>query len=356
MTKTRKKQKRRKNKSIKNKTRIKISSKFESGNIKLKSIEESSRVILEIKDEPNRKYKRKYQNWFYFKASNVKKKTTFIIQNIKNYDDDWEGFKVCYSYDNKNWKRLKTRVHLKQKKLEWKINPKKSTIWFAYYPPYPFSKSKKLLKNMEIIGRTKENRPIYMAKLGHGPLKVWLISGQHPGETINSWILEGFVKRILERKKDLFNKYTFIIIPNANPDGNVKGHWYVSSKGINLNRDWRDFKSPETRAIKKYLKDIGYFLVFDIHGDEGSKNHFLVSSNHPLYQVINKQINKKNRHFQLENYYPAKYMHTMKDTLDDYTSGITVEGAMKHPLFNHKTIQEEPLSIGRSFADIFVNL
>ena len=71
MTKTRKKQKRRKNKSIKNKTRIKISSKFESGNIKLKSIEESSRVILEIKDEPNRKYKRKYQNWFYFKASNA---------------------------------------------------------------------------------------------------------------------------------------------------------------------------------------------------------------------------------------------------------------------------------------------
>ena len=36
----------------------------------------------------------------------------------------------------------------------------------------------------------------YMKKIGNGPKRIWLISGQHSGETINSWILEGFVKRL----------------------------------------------------------------------------------------------------------------------------------------------------------------
>ena len=362
MTKSKKQTKIRKNKTIKKKnTGIKISSKFESGNIKLKAIKQNSDkehvVILEINNEPYpENTKRKYQNWFYFKASHIKnKKTIFCINNIRNFDNDWKGFNVAVSYDNKNWKRVKTKVELKKRRLIWKINPKKSTVWFAYYPPYPFSKSKKLLPNMKTIGKTKEKRPILMTTLGYGPIKVWLVNGQHSGETINSWILEGFVKRLLERKDKLFKKYTFFIIPNANPDGNVKGHWYVTSKGVNLNRDWKDFKSLETKAIKEQLDKFGYFLVFDIHGDEGSQNHFLVPSlnnKHPLHNEINKQLNKKNKHFQLKNHYTKKYMKSAKDTLDDYTKGITIEGAMKHPLYNHKTLQGEPLQIGETLVDI----
>jgi len=349
----------RNNKTKKKNSKIRISSNFESGNIIHKSTINND-VILEIKEEPYPKNtKRKYKNWFYFKASNIKQKTNFIIKNIRDYDGDWKGFNICYSYNNKTWKRFKTEVDIKNKELKWSIDPKKSTVWFAYYPPYPFSKSKKLLPNMKIIGRTKNKKPILMTTLGNGPIKIWLISGQHSGETINSWILEGFVKRVLERKSKLFNRYTFFIIPNANPDGNVKGHWYVTSKGINLNRDWKTFKAPETKIIKKYLDNIGYFLVFDIHGDEGSKNHFLVSSyknKHPLHDEINKRINKKNKHFQLKNHYSEKYMKGAKDTLDDYTKGITIEGAMKHPLFSHKTLQDEPLKIGMELADIFVEL
>ena len=49
-------------------------------------------------------------------------------------------------------------------------------------------------------------------------------------------------------------------------------------------------------------------------------------------------------------------MKGAKDTLDDYTKGITIEGAMKHPLFSHKTLQDEPLKIGKELADIFVEL
>ena len=73
-----------------------------------------------------------------------------------------------------------------------------------------------------------------MKTFGNGPKNIWLISGQHPGETISSWILEGFYKRMKKKRETLYKKYTFYIIPNANPDGNELGYWYVNSKGINL--------------------------------------------------------------------------------------------------------------------------
>lgn len=351
-----KKNKTRKN-SRNNQNKIAVNSEFESGNIIHKSTN-NNKVVLEIKDEPYKKStKNKYQNWFYFKVTGIKQRTHFTIKNIHNYDNDWKGFNVCYSYDNKTWKRKTTRL-INKTKLEWSINPKKSTVWFAYYPPYPFSKSKKLFRNMKTIGKSGEGRPIYMKTLGTGKYKVWLISGQHPGETVNSWMLEGFVKRLMERKNKMFKKFTFYIIPNANPDGNVHGHWYVTKQGINLNRDWKKFKSPEVKAIKKQIDTIGYSLVFDLHGDEGSKNHFLVEikSKHPLFDFINKRLNQKNKHFQIENYYKPKYMKHVKDTLDEYTMGITMECATKHGLFNHKTLQQEPIKIGKDLADILYEL
>ena len=363
MTKTKRKTKIRKNKTKKNKP-VEISSDFESGNIIHKSSKYdkhlNSIINLEIREEPYpKRTRRKYKNWFYFKATNLKGKTKFNIANIRNYFNDWKGYTVCYSYNNKTWKRLKTRVNIEKKRLVWEINPKKSTMWFAFYPPYPFSKSKKLLPNMKTIGYTKDKRPILMKKIGTGPKRVWLISGQHSGETINSWILEGFVKRLLERKATLSKKYTFFIVPNANPDGNVRGHWYVTSKGINLNRDWLHTKSPEVKAIKKQMDKYGYYIVFDIHGDEGCTKHFILHSlgcKPPYFDGINKKLNQKNKHFQLKNYYDDAYMKGAKDTLDDYTRGITIEGCMKHPIYNHKTIQDEPLKIGKDLLDTLAEL
>ena len=346
----------RKNKTRKNKQII-ISSDFESGNIVKLDSTTNNNVHLEIRGEKYKKIQiNKYRNWFYFKAKNINQKTTFTIHDLKNFDDDWKGYTVCYSYDNKKWKRLPTKVDLKKLKMTWKINPKKSTIWFCYYPPYPFSRSKKLFSSMKTIGYTNDKNPILMKKIGDGPKRVWLISGQHSGETINSWILEGFVKKLMERKnKKNLSKYTFYIIPNLNPDGNKRGYWYVTSKGINLNRDWLHTKSPEVKAVKNQMKKYGYDLVFDIHGDEGCKNHFLVRNyycNHNLFYVINRKLNKKNKNFQLKNYYSSNYLKGARDTLDDYTRGITIEGCMKHNIDNYKTLQDNPIQLGKDLLDV----
>ena len=94
---------------------IKINSDFESGNIIVKSIQDKY-ARLEIKKDPYIKDKKqaKYQYWFYFKVKNIiNKKYTFVIENLKiippPWNKDWNGLNIAYSYDNKNWKRCKTR-------------------------------------------------------------------------------------------------------------------------------------------------------------------------------------------------------------------------------------------------------
>jgi len=360
MVKTKRNIKIKKNKTIKKyKTKnIVVDSKFESGNIKLLTIKNST-INLEIENEPYPKStKNKYQSWFYFKVKNIlHKKLKFIIHNIRNFDNSWKGFNVCYSYDNKTWKRTPTK--LSNNKLIWNFISKKTSVYFAYYPPYTFSKSKSLFKNAKVIGKTKNKNRLLMKTFGNGPRNVWLISGQHPGETISSWILEGFYKRMKKKRETLYKKYTFYIIPNANPDGNELGYWYVNSKGINLNTDWYKNKSNETNAIKKQIDKFGFHLVFDLHGDEACKKHFLVElkNKHPLFDTINKKMNKKNKHFQLKDHYEFDPEQISRATsLDNYTMGITVEGSMKHPLFKHKTIQDEALFIGKNIADTLSEL
>ena len=104
MTKTKrrvKKNKKKRRKKINKK--VGISSNFESGNI-IHRKTENNIINLEIKEEPYPKSTRKYKNWFYFKATNINNPTVFKITKLRNYFNDWKGYKVCYSYDNKNWK------------------------------------------------------------------------------------------------------------------------------------------------------------------------------------------------------------------------------------------------------------
>ena len=42
---------------------------------------------------------------------------------------------------------------------------------------------------------------------------------------------------------------------------------------------------------------------------------------------------------------------TLANTLDEFTTGITVEGAMKHKLGKWSTLQDEAKQIGRDLLD-----
>ena len=330
-----------------------VDSNFDSGNIRVLSIEENN-IDLEIEPDPYPKHtKFKSNYWFYFKVSGIRgKRITYNIKNIRNYENCWRGFNVGISYNNKDWKRHSTR--LVGNRLTWALKTSKNVVWFAYYVPYPFSRTEKLFKGSEIIGYTLKRNPIYMKTYGSGDKYIWLIARQHPGETIGSWILEGFMKNM----KKLGKKYTIKIIGNANPDGTIMGHWRLNAEGVNLNADWNKLKSREIRTIKKVLnrEEQGWDLLFDLHGDEGSMKHFVVKDERSGWiedQVF--KIFKDTKYFQNKNS-SKEYLKVPSGALGDdlgfvWVYPVCIEGAMKHKLGAFKTLQDQALKVGEILAN-----
>ena len=340
-----------------------ISTNFESGNINhIKNVQRKKDVlvVLEIENEPYPKNtKRKYQNWFYFKSNDVQRKSmTYTIRNINIFGNDWKGFNVCYSYDNKNWKRIKTSFSKKNKTLTWKHRSTKKNVYFAYYPPYTTVMKQKMMmkyKNKKgVKAKTLGKSKVDALILGNGPLKIFIVARQHPGESIGSWMIEGFLKEYFSdvQRKVVQDVFTFYIIPMANPDGVKLGHWYTNKKGQNLNRSWRHNKTSETNDIKRLMTEKKALLYLDLHGDEGASKHFITScieSKNKVRKPFNNTMAKFCPNFQKEDYY-KRHAHKVYGTMDcfDKERTLTIEGAMKHSLYKHKTIQDEGIKIGKA--------
>lgn len=348
---------------------IKISCNFDSGNIihkKTNTIKDKNIFTLEIKKDPYPKsVKKKYQNWYYFKVENAKgKKCKFIIENLVNIDNDWKGHNVVFTYNHKTFTRHPTE--LKNNTLSWEFTPKKNKVYFSYYVPYCLSRNYKLTSKLSkrpgvkksILGKSPLKNKIEVLKFGKGDKNIFMIVRQHPGETIGSWMFEGFISaffspRSIKMRNKLINKFTFHIFPLANPDGVALGHWYTQSHGHNCNRQWNITKCPEVKTIRNYIeKQEKGFLYIDLHGDEGCKKHFITGSGkekddkHSPYNFFRKRMVEYNKHFQSKDYYTVK-LHKVHGTFDGaWDDSLTIEGCMKHN-YNRQSLEIEPLKIGK---------
>ena len=93
-----------------------------------------------------------------------------------------------------------------------------------------------------ILCHTISNNAIPYIKIRHkdnfSKNTIFLIGRQHPGETVGSYVLEGFVKELIRNNKFLLKKYEFIVIPMINPDGVIYGNFRTNLAGFDLNRQW----------------------------------------------------------------------------------------------------------------------
>jgi murein tripeptide amidase MpaA len=112
---------------------------------------------------------------------------------------------------------------------------------------------------------------------------LWVIARQHPGETMASWWMEGFVNRLLDEEdpvsKKLLRRAVVHVVPNMNPDGSARGHLRTNALGANLNREWANPRvdySPEVFHVRNAMDDTGVDLMLDVHGDEAEPYCFIV--------------------------------------------------------------------------------
>lgn len=113
---------------------------------------------------------------------------------------------------------------------------------------------------------------------------VFAIARQHPGESIGSWMMDGFLTKINE---GLFDSILWVVVPMLNVDGVITGNNRTGISGYDYNRYWnldeiqkKEKSLPEIAAFlnllktikKKYPKSIKMFL--DFHGHSSQPNIF----------------------------------------------------------------------------------
>ena len=269
---------------------IQINAAFDSGNIEVLSVNGASARLAIRKDHQS-----DFFQWFHFRVSGaagreLELKITGL--NASAYPGGWTDYNAAVSEDREYWGRADSSFDAGEDggTLTIRYLPETDLAWFAYFAPYSQERHHDLVADAatsegvtyRCLGHSIDGRPIDCLELGDGPVPVWLIARQHPGESMAEWWMEGAldvlcdpadpVARVLRARCRLH------LVPNCNPDGSFCGHLRTNAVGANLNREWADptpERSPEVLAIRNAMDASGVRFCMDVHGDEAIAANFL---------------------------------------------------------------------------------
>ena len=271
--------------------KIQISFIFDSGNIKVNSIEDYSNIRLEIRPDNNSEY---YQ-WFHFRVTGAKGvPLKIVLTNASKaaFPDGWLNYNACVSVDRKTWLRV-AETSYRGGELIIEHTPSSNCIYFSYFEPYPLERHNDFLaeaathNNVKLysLGESAQGRSMDCLSVGNGKKNIWIIARQHPGETMAEWWMEGFITRLLNRNdkvsSELLQKSKFFMVPNMCPDGCFIGNLRTNWCGANLNREWNNASlnfSPEVYWTIKAMDNNKPSLCMDVHGDESLPYNFIAGS------------------------------------------------------------------------------
>ena len=120
---------------------------------------------------------------------------------------------------------------------------------------------------LEIIGKSVLEKPIYKYQMGTGKTKILLWSQMHGNESTTTKGLFDFINVLRngsELAKNLLESFTFCCIPMLNPDG-AKLYTRVNANNIDLNRDSQDLSQPESRVLRATFESFKPDFCFNLH-------------------------------------------------------------------------------------------
>lgn len=202
--------------------------------------------------------------WFAFKVWGKSKKNVYV--NLL-YPQDKHRYKPKITTDGQQWQTLEeVKVNKDKTEASFKLQLSKDTLTVAAQEIISSNQSYQWMEqltktyalNKTIIGYSIGGKPIVAlnSAKSDGKKIVVVLSRQHPPEISGYMAMVQFVETLLgntEQAKRFIQDYELVVIPMINPDGVDEGNWRHSFGGVDLNRDWIDFKQPETRAIRDYL-------------------------------------------------------------------------------------------------------
>jgi hypothetical protein len=120
---------------------------------------------------------------------------------------------------------------------------------------------------LEIIGKSVLDKPIYKYQIGTGKIKILLWSQMHGNESTTTKGLFDFVNVLnsgSELAQKFLNAFTFCCIPMLNPDG-AKLYTRVNANNIDLNRDSQDLSQPESKVLRETFESFKPDFCYNLH-------------------------------------------------------------------------------------------
>lgn len=312
-----------------------ISDNFDAGNIEVVDCSSPDDIRLRIRKDAQSDF---YQ-WFYFRLTGAKStQCTLKILNAADaaYPPGFEDYRVCYSYDRKQWLRHPTA--LAEGVLSFEFTPAQDAVYFAYFAPYSMEQHHDLVASslqsprcsLQRLGATLDGQDMDLLRISlqdasltsNTRPKCWIIARQHPGETMAQWWMEGCLEALLDESRqastDLLQRCDVYLVPNMNPDGSKRGHLRTNAIGRNLNREWVEpdiTTCPEVFLVKQAMQQTGVDFLLDVHGDESLPYCFIAGTEGLIDWNDERQaeldfykttLARLNPDFQTEQGYPPK--------------------------------------------------
>ena len=205
--------------------------------------------------------------WYAFKIWSDKKKS---IRLRLKYPGEKHRYRPDLSRDGKHFSVLPAGKILadtinQSVDLQLEIGP--DTLWLAAQEIQNSAQNRVFTDSLrqlpfvsvENIGESTLGRPLSALTFGNrnAGRAIAVISRQHPPEVTGYLAAQDFLRILCDSSalsRTFREHFTVYSVPMMNPDGVDHGHWRHNAGGVDLNRDWKNFHQPESRAFKNFLE------------------------------------------------------------------------------------------------------